>query len=453
MLFTVDHTGSVSGTNCNDDTNAETKTYSGALVNGIMNVVATFPSGAIMTYSGTVTAALTFQGICRVENAGSHAGRYPSSGTMGSIGGLVEVYAQGTPSAGQRNPAQQLPRAVSAGSAALSGLPVANAVSIVGLPERDPNTTPLSNSSAQPGLGPARVDNVQSTAEGIRQAAAVAAQQELEEEAAEADVTTIPVELQQSYYTVPDDASGWSADCQQELMAEKTKERKSLLSLWRKKKHELLAKLREEQEAEAAVQEAKIAEELAADNTANDSAAIDMDAQLDAAFADIEPAIETSDANVRRHSTTADEFAPLPYPQDGNAAAAAALVEGYEKQAAEAIAAQKAAQEQAAEKLATRRRKKADAATLRLQAAGVPSFVAAAIVSEEGSLEQAADEELLKLEAAADAKEGSLVREKLNTLKAKLASAKDQVARAALLADYAGEMQVGRKAQDCAHAS
>jgi hypothetical protein len=61
MRFVVDMTGRVTGENRNDVLGSERKAYSGALVNGVMRVVATFESGATIEYHGTVTAALTFQ--------------------------------------------------------------------------------------------------------------------------------------------------------------------------------------------------------------------------------------------------------------------------------------------------------------------------------------------------------------------------------------------------------
>ena len=177
--------------------------------------------------------------------------------------------------------------AVSSGTALASGLPVAP---IIGLPVRD--TTPPPNVAVlgQLAVGRPAVGATPTIAE----AAVAAAEEAAEEEAAEEDVTTVPEELQKSYYQVPDYAAGWSAGLQQQLQEEKTKERKSLLSLWRcatvvalrelptdmptvwpaaadaecwsgrSKKHLLLAKLRTEQEAEVAAQETELREELKA---------------------------------------------------------------------------------------------------------------------------------------------------------------------------------------------
>ena len=58
---------SIAGANRNADMEgAELKTYSGALVNGLLDVKATFESGQVIGYSGTVTAAMELYGTCVV---------------------------------------------------------------------------------------------------------------------------------------------------------------------------------------------------------------------------------------------------------------------------------------------------------------------------------------------------------------------------------------------------
>lgn len=100
---------------------AELKTYSGALVNGLLDVKATFESGQVIGYSGTVTAAMELYGTCvvlgdttvslrvclfcllstavrtlalalaAVAAAGNNAAAFKPVGWRGSMGGKLKI--------------------------------------------------------------------------------------------------------------------------------------------------------------------------------------------------------------------------------------------------------------------------------------------------------------------------------------------------------------------------
>lgn len=91
MDILVDKTGKVSGTSKNDAANSETKTFSGALVNGLMDVKATFESGAVISYQGAITADMTMKGVVEVLNGGSNPEAFKPVGTKGSIGGPTYI--------------------------------------------------------------------------------------------------------------------------------------------------------------------------------------------------------------------------------------------------------------------------------------------------------------------------------------------------------------------------
>jgi hypothetical protein len=91
MDILVDKTGKVSGTSKNDAAGSETKTFSGALVNGLMDVKATFQSGAVISYQGAVTADMTMKGVVEVLSGGSNPAAFKPVGTKGSIGGPTYI--------------------------------------------------------------------------------------------------------------------------------------------------------------------------------------------------------------------------------------------------------------------------------------------------------------------------------------------------------------------------
>lgn len=70
---------------------SEEKSFSGALVNGLMDVTATFDSGAVIAYRGTVTAAMEFYGTCTVMGVGSQPQSFKPAGTRGSMGGRIDI--------------------------------------------------------------------------------------------------------------------------------------------------------------------------------------------------------------------------------------------------------------------------------------------------------------------------------------------------------------------------
>ena len=177
MKFLVDLTGRVSGQNRNDVAGAEMKTYSGAVCNGIMKVVATFESGATIEYHGTITAALTFQGLCIVTSVpAASAASFKPIGTTGTLGGSVMV---------------------------------------------------LFSKGADDGTDKGEADGVADIADA---------------------------ELQRVYYTVPEFATGWSAENQQAIQESKRSERASLMELFNAKKATLLASFMAEQEAEGGME-------------------------------------------------------------------------------------------------------------------------------------------------------------------------------------------------------
>ena len=67
MKFEVDEAGNVSGGNKNDsDATNNKRTYTGTLVDGHMNVTATFASGQVNTYTGTISGD-QFKGTLKVR--------------------------------------------------------------------------------------------------------------------------------------------------------------------------------------------------------------------------------------------------------------------------------------------------------------------------------------------------------------------------------------------------
>ncbi|KAL6051691.1 hypothetical protein QOT17_019049 [Balamuthia mandrillaris] len=89
MKFEVDGSGNVSGGNKNDGADGGAKkTYSGSFANGQLNVTATFTTGQVNTYVGTVSGN-KFNGTLTVIKVAPGGGG--TVGDTGTISGTVKT--------------------------------------------------------------------------------------------------------------------------------------------------------------------------------------------------------------------------------------------------------------------------------------------------------------------------------------------------------------------------